>query len=58
MDSAEPRINIIIVGAGLAGLFCALECNRQGFAPVVLESRDVVQSVGVHLRKEAGEYVD
>ena len=53
MDSAEPRISILIVGAGLAGLFCALECKRQGFAPIVLESRDVVQSVGGHLREEA-----
>lgn len=49
MGSLEPRIEILIVGAGLAGLFCALGCKRQGFAPVVLESKEMVQSVGVHL---------
>lgn len=49
MDSAEPHIEILIVGARLAGLFCALECKRRGFDPIVLESREVVQSVGVHL---------
>ena len=49
MGSLEPRIEILIVGAGLAGLFCGLECKRQGFVPVVLESKDLVQSVGVHL---------
>ncbi|KAL8665037.1 MAG: hypothetical protein Q9202_002593 [Teloschistes flavicans] len=46
MGSAGRQVEVLIVGAGLAGLFCALECKRQGFAPIVLESRDVVQSVG------------
>ena len=51
MGSAKPRIEILIVGAGLAGLFCALECKRQGFVPTVLESRDGIQYAGVHLRE-------
>lgn len=30
-------MDILIVGAGTAGLLLALECKRQGFNPVVLE---------------------
>lgn len=57
MSSKEPRIEILIVGAGLAGLFCALECKRRGFAPIVLESRDIVQSVGVYLQVGPRRYL-
>ncbi|KAL8677814.1 MAG: hypothetical protein Q9186_005794 [Xanthomendoza sp. 1 TL-2023] len=47
MDSLEPQFDILIVGAGLAGLFCALECKRQGFSPIILElRRDLEQPVG------------
>ena len=58
MGSVEPQTEILIIGAGLAGLFCALECKRQGFAPVVLESRDVVQTVGGHTQVGPRRYFD
>jgi phytoene dehydrogenase-like protein len=31
---------VVIVGAGLAGLACAIELSRSGFQPLVLERRD------------------
>lgn len=41
VGSARP---VIIVGAGPAGLFAALQCIRQGFKPIVLErGKDVKQ---------------
>lgn len=36
---ANKDIRILIIGGGIAGLFCALEFQRQGFVPVILESR-------------------
>ncbi|CAA9957408.1 FAD NAD-binding domain-containing protein [Pyrenophora teres f. teres] len=43
-DRGSPKI--LIVGGGLAGLFCALECVRNGFNTTVLESRDAIQTAG------------
>jgi len=43
-DRGTPKI--LIVGGGLAGLFCALECVRNGFNTTVLESRDAIQTAG------------
>ena len=37
---APTGIEVLIVGAGLAGLYFAIECHRQGHSVFVLESRD------------------
>jgi 15-cis-phytoene desaturase len=34
--------DVVVVGAGLAGLTCALELSRRGFKVLVLEAREVV----------------
>ncbi|RFU33341.1 hypothetical protein B7463_g3031, partial [Scytalidium lignicola] len=39
-------INIIIVGAGLAGLSAALECHRKGMSVRILESNSTVNTAG------------
>ncbi|KAL5117796.1 hypothetical protein ACEQ8H_004270 [Pleosporales sp. CAS-2024a] len=46
MNHVEEVPTVLIVGGGLAGLFCALECLRNGFSPTVLESREAIQSAG------------
>lgn len=44
----EPpsNIKVLIVGAGLAGLYAAIECFRQGHSPQVIESKNEVESLG------------
>ncbi|TDZ18303.1 FAD-dependent monooxygenase fsr3 [Colletotrichum orbiculare MAFF 240422] len=40
MSTVKPEpttMNVVIVGAGMAGLMCALECHRNGLNVVVLE---------------------
>lgn len=37
LKDADPRRRVIIVGAGPAGYFAALECLRYGITPVVVE---------------------
>jgi NADPH-dependent 2,4-dienoyl-CoA reductase/sulfur reductase-like enzyme len=49
MNKAEASPTVLIVGGGLAGLFCALECTRNGFSTTVLEARDAVQTAGACL---------
>lgn len=46
MSPAKTRPTVLIVGGGLAGLFCALECKRNGFETTVLESRPAIQTAG------------
>ncbi|EUC44943.1 hypothetical protein COCMIDRAFT_5795 [Bipolaris oryzae ATCC 44560] len=46
MAPAKSRPTVLIVGGGLAGLFCALECKRNGFEITVLESRPAIQTAG------------
>jgi glycine/D-amino acid oxidase-like deaminating enzyme len=46
MNQADGSPTILVVGGGLAGLFCALECVRNGFSKTVLESRAAIQSAG------------
>ena len=40
------NIDVLIVGAGLAGLYAAIECYRQGHSPVVLEGKHGLEDVG------------
>lgn len=40
---------VIIVGAGPAGLFCALTLARQGLRPILLERGQAVESRGKHI---------
>lgn len=51
MEDRVPGTRILIVGGGLAGLFCALECTRNGFSTTVLESRVAVQTAGMNNHK-------
>lgn len=46
MTKVETRPTILIVGGGLAGLFCALECVKNGFKTTILESRPAIQTAG------------
>jgi monoamine oxidase len=39
---SEPAVDVVVVGAGLAGLVAARELRREGFEAVVLEARDRV----------------
>ena len=39
-------IEVIIVGAGLGGLYAAVECHRQGHSVTVLESRARLDPIG------------
>ncbi|MDZ4372812.1 MAG: NAD(P)/FAD-dependent oxidoreductase [Phenylobacterium sp.] len=40
--NAEPGADVLILGAGLAGLYAALLLEEAGFKPLVLEARDRV----------------
>ncbi len=42
MDKDQAEYDIAIVGAGLAGLAAAVECERKGFSVLLLESTDRV----------------
>jgi 2-polyprenyl-6-methoxyphenol hydroxylase-like FAD-dependent oxidoreductase len=39
-------INVLIVGGGIGGLFCAVEMHRQGHKVRVLESKKDVDAIG------------
>lgn len=60
MDRQEDSgIEVLIVGAGLAGLYAAIECHRQGHSVRVIESRAKVDAIGqfhsLHLMPEVAE---
>lgn len=38
-------MQVIIVGAGLGGLTCAIACRRAGMDVVILEQSDVISEV-------------
>ncbi|KAJ9614354.1 hypothetical protein H2200_002490 [Cladophialophora chaetospira] len=43
---ALSHIDVLIVGAGLGGLYAAIECYRQGHSPRVVESKHEVEGIG------------
>jgi 2-polyprenyl-6-methoxyphenol hydroxylase-like FAD-dependent oxidoreductase len=43
---ALSHIDVVIVGAGLGGLYAAIECYRQGHSPRVIESKMEVEDLG------------
>lgn len=43
---APSHINVLIVGAGLGGLYAAIECHRQGHSPRIVESKKEVDRLG------------
>ena len=46
----EPSgINVLIVGAGLGGLYAAIDFHRQGHAVVVVESKKEVEALGTFI---------
>ena len=47
MKCEEPSdIDVLIVGAGLGGLYAAIDFHRQGHAVVVVESKKEVEALG------------
>jgi len=46
-NSLAPDVpRVIIVGAGYAGLGCAIECNRKGHDVIVLEKVETFKTLG------------
>jgi phytoene dehydrogenase-like protein len=50
VGAKEPMAEVVIVGAGVAGLVCALELHRKGVPAQILESSD---SVGGRIRTDS-----
>ncbi|KAK7957302.1 FAD-dependent monooxygenase [Apiospora aurea] len=46
MSEADASPTVLVVGGGLAGLFCALECVRNGFGTTLVESKPAIQTAG------------
>ena len=44
---SPTHIDVLIVGAGLGGLYAAIECHRQGHAVTVVESKPRLEGLGV-----------
>ena len=44
--SESEAVRVIIVGAGYAGLGCAIECKRKGHDVVVLEKVETFKILG------------
>ncbi|KAH8690554.1 hypothetical protein BGW36DRAFT_432352 [Talaromyces proteolyticus] len=40
------HIDVLIVGAGLGGLYAAIECYRQGHSPLIVESKSEIDQLG------------
>ena len=55
---ALSHIDVLIVGAGLGGLYAAIECYRLGHSPRVIESKPEVEALGqcsfAHIRNPQG----
>lgn len=49
IDERPPtKLNILIIGAGVAGMLLALESKRLGISPIILERRSRVESAGTY----------
>ncbi len=46
MGNASP-FKIVIVGAGLGGLSCAIACRREGLDVLILEKAPAITAVGL-----------
>ena len=47
MERCDPSgIDVLVVGAGIGGLFAAIELWRKGHDVRVIESKDKIQSIG------------
>lgn len=56
--AAPSGIKVIIVGAGFAGLACAIECRRKGQDPIILEKFSQLKPLGafyVHYLSRYGQ---
>lgn len=40
--SVPKEVDVVVVGAGIAGLACAVTLQQQGLKPIVLETADAV----------------
>ena len=48
-DNGRSRISVLVVGAGIGGLTCALECWRKGFQVQILERSPEEKLIGIRL---------
>ena len=49
MAPKSSPVEVIIIGAGLGGLACAIACGRQGLKPIVLERADEIGAVCTYI---------
>lgn len=48
MNREQPsNINVLVIGAGLGGLYAAIELHRQGHTVKVIESKDNIEPLGM-----------
>lgn len=47
-NADSSSIKIIVVGAGFAGLACAIECRRKGHSVIVLEKFKELKILGAY----------
>jgi 2-polyprenyl-6-methoxyphenol hydroxylase-like FAD-dependent oxidoreductase len=45
-SSSDSRIDVLIVGTGLAGLTAALECHRKGMNVRIMERNSTINTAG------------
>lgn len=51
MNREQPsNINVLVVGAGLGGLYAAIELYRQGHTVKVVEGKNQIEPIGEPLR--------
>lgn len=49
-------MKVVIIGAGIGGLVCAISCRREGLEVVVLEQAPALQPVSaIWMQREAGK---
>ena len=47
MNFETGKLDVIIVGAGLGGLACAVACGQQGLKTIILEKAETISAVGL-----------